>query len=144
MAEFKDKKTGISVSANDSSGAEFLRRFREISDRYDKLSSDWIENLIASGVKAAHPNDGWVERRDDGGKVTFSYPYFNHGPKVGDKIALGYHEEFHIVTVTQITKNMFSEDIVSYHFKEDIRRISSKKSGKKQSLLSKISEFFNH
>lgn len=47
-----------------------------------------IADLRAQGVKAAHPDDGWVDRRRN--EVRFVYPAFNDGVQVGDVIALGW------------------------------------------------------
>lgn len=44
--------------------------------------------LRAQGVKAAHPDDGWVDRQCN--SVQFVYPAFDDGVQVGDLIALGW------------------------------------------------------
>lgn len=48
---------------------------------------EWIDDLRAQGFKAAHPYDGWVDRADK--VLTFSYPQFNDGAGIGDKVMLG-------------------------------------------------------
>jgi len=47
----------------------------------------WIEELRGQGFKAAHPNDGWVDRERN--VLTFCYPQFNDGAGVGDLVMLG-------------------------------------------------------
>lgn len=49
---------------------------------------EWIATLRAQGVKAAHPDDGWVDRMEN--SVFFAYPQFNDGAQVGDLVALGW------------------------------------------------------
>jgi hypothetical protein len=67
----------------------FAERWAEICDEHKKSESAWIAGLRAAGVKAAHPDDGWVDR--DANTVTFAYPQFNDGAQAGDLVALGYH-----------------------------------------------------
>jgi len=50
--------------------------------------SEWIKNLRIEGYKAAHPNDGWVNREEN--KIHLAYPQFNDGLQVGDKMMLGW------------------------------------------------------
>lgn len=63
---------------------------------------EWIAALRADGVKAAHPDDGWVKR--DENRVHLCYPQFNDNPAVGDLIALGssYRGQARLVRVTRI------------------------------------------
>jgi hypothetical protein len=58
----------------------------------------WADDLIRRGVKAAHPDDGWVNREEN--TVTFAYPRFDHSPAAGDVIALGDPDKFRLVRVT--------------------------------------------
>jgi hypothetical protein len=58
---------------------------------------DWVSALIARGVKAAHPDDGWVDR--EANSVTFAYARFDLDPQIGDLIALGDPEEYRLVRV---------------------------------------------
>ena len=51
----------------------------------------WIVHLRAHGIKAAHPNDGWVKR--DRKEVHFAYPFFNDGCGVGDLVMLGWPDK---------------------------------------------------
>lgn len=56
----------------------------------ERSRQEWIANLRASSVKAARPDDGWVDR--DRNEVTMCYPDFNDGLQVGDWLALGRHD----------------------------------------------------
>ena len=58
---------------------------------------DWVSTLIAQGVKAAHPDDGWVDR--EANTVTFAYARFDLDPQIGDLIALGDPEKYRLVRV---------------------------------------------
>ena len=53
-----------------------------------KRERSYIEALRARGIKAAHPDDGWVKR--DTNELHFCYPHFNDGAEAGDLVALGY------------------------------------------------------
>jgi hypothetical protein len=59
---------------------------------------EWVARLRSEGVKAAHPDDGWVDR--DANKVHLAYPDFNDGLTIGDLLALGSCEAARIVRVT--------------------------------------------
>lgn len=58
----------------------------------------WVEDLRSQGVKAAHPDDGWVDRKDN--KVHFCYPQFSNNPQVGDVVALGRPGRHRLVRLT--------------------------------------------
>lgn len=48
----------------------------------------WVADQRALGCKAAHPDDGWVDR--EANTVGLCYPQFNDGLGVGDVLALGW------------------------------------------------------
>lgn len=83
----------------------------------EKLS--WVEELRAMGVKAAHPDDGWVHRTDDP-CVHLEYPDFNDGLGVGDLLALGWpwRRPYRIVRVTRIENTSPRFGLIHYHFDE--------------------------
>jgi hypothetical protein len=62
----------------------------------------WIEELRFRGVKAAHPDDGWVLRESN--EVTLTYPQFNDGLCVGDLLALGWPEIREDVALMRCTR----------------------------------------
>lgn len=84
---------------------EFAVLFSAICAKHETREADWIADLRRRGVKAAHPDDGWVDR--EANTVHFAYPQFNDGVKVGDKIALGWPDKYRIVTVTNEVTGMF-------------------------------------
>lgn len=57
----------------------------------------WVDQLRAEGIKAAHPDDGWVKRAEN--KVHLCYPQFNDGLGVADLLALGTPEKWRVVRV---------------------------------------------
>jgi len=61
----------------------FAQAAREMEAEQDR----WVAGLRAAGVKAAHPDDGWVDRVAN--SIILCYPQFNDGAGVGDVIALG-------------------------------------------------------
>src|SRR5690606_12785486 len=76
----------------------------------------WIKELRKKHIKAAHPDDGWVNR--DENYINFCYPHFRDTIKVGDLILLGWHwnENNRVVEIIKIEKTMFN--LTNYFFKE--------------------------
>jgi hypothetical protein len=78
--------------------AELMRNFygrvdamkmaSDIATSMEQEQQAWIAKLRAEGVKAAHPDDGWVNRKDN--VLQFVYPQFNDGAGCGDLVALGW------------------------------------------------------
>ncbi|EML6324772.1 hypothetical protein QCQ60_005101 [Bacillus cereus] len=83
-----------------SNNAEFVHTWNNVVDEYNENERQWIANLRLQGVKASHPDDGWVDRVKN--TVFFSYPQFNDYPKVGDIIALGWASKWRLVKVVAI------------------------------------------
>lgn len=59
---------------------------------------EWRAALRAAGIKAAHPNDGWVDR--EALTVIMVYPDFDDGAGVGDVIALGWPDNYRLAVIT--------------------------------------------
>lgn len=74
-----------------SGDPSFVSKFHEICDQRQHENDEWIAKLRAQGFKAAHPNDGWVDRTAN--VVTFCYPHFNDCATTGDKVMLGWSGE---------------------------------------------------
>lgn len=90
-----------SLHSNDPS---IVRLWNEVCDDLAAKQSRWVQGLRAMGVKAAHPDDGWVDRHSDPlrDRVRFQYPQFNDEPKAGDQIALGSPGHYRVRTVIEI------------------------------------------
>lgn len=82
---------------------EHVTRAMEIDRNMAAEVREWIAKLRAAGVKAAHPDDGWVDREAD--TVHLCYPQFNDGLGVGDLLALGGPERSRIVRVYGTSEN---------------------------------------
>jgi hypothetical protein len=82
-------KDGLCTSADPDAIALWDR----IGDRMESEQVSWSGLLREMGVKAEHPDDGWVRRNAEPQSVEFSYARFDLKPQVGDLIALGapYH-----------------------------------------------------
>ena len=114
------------LRANDEAGFKFAQGLKSIQRKYEIDEAKWIDQLKEQGFKACHPNDGWVDRKEN--RVWFQYPQFNNGVQIGDKIMLGWHshpDSDRPVLVTDI------DDIGRYYFK-DIEK------PKKPSLIKKL------
>jgi hypothetical protein len=68
---------------------------------------EWIDRLREMGAKAAHPDDGWVNRHER--KVHLAYPQFDDGLAVGDLLALGWPwRTTRLVRVVSTSDNQFA------------------------------------
>lgn len=71
-----------------SNNVEFINNWKRIGKEMAENEREWVEQLRSQGVKAAHPDDGWVDRENN--TIYFAYPQFNDGVQIGDTIALGW------------------------------------------------------
>lgn len=88
---------------------DLVAQFVATSEQLQNEERLWIAQLRSIGIKAAHPDDGHVKR--DKSKyhdfVTFCYPQFDDGVEVGDRIALGWHDQYRVRIVQRITEEGF-------------------------------------
>jgi hypothetical protein len=68
--------------------ASFMETWVKIVREGRDQEQAWIDELRARGFKAAHPNDGWVDRERS--ILTFCYPQFDSGAGAGDLVMLGW------------------------------------------------------
>lgn len=91
-----------------SGRADIVSLCRGIENNMQAEQQAWVEMLRACGVKAAHPDDGWVNRVDN--ILQPCYPQFDDGVEVGDTIALGWPQwgdktpRHRLVRVVEITR----------------------------------------
>jgi hypothetical protein len=90
--------------------------YNQICEDYKSNKDSWIQSLKDQGYKAAHPNDGWVDREKN--TVQFVYPHFNLCPQIGDKIMLGWHSESNNITaeVISIQEKGITHRYIEYGF----------------------------
>lgn len=74
---------------------DFMSTWANICREGHRREQAYNTALRDRGIKAAHPNDGWVDLKNQ--KLTFTYPHFNDGATSGDLVALGY--EFDATTL---------------------------------------------
>jgi hypothetical protein len=79
--------------------------YQEIVKEYTLAERAWIADLRQRGVKAAHPDDGWVDRTHS--TLFLCYPQFNDGVGVGDIVALGTPGRTRYVKLTDSTHTAF-------------------------------------
>lgn len=111
----KDIATGLAqdLMRGVSGQNEAVTMMQGIASTMEQQQAAWIAELRAAGVKAAHPDDGWVDRELD--TVYFCYPQFDDGVSVGDLIALGWPQwsrkkkQHRIVRVIGITCGPFQQ-----------------------------------
>jgi hypothetical protein len=71
----------------------------------------WITELRSRGVKAAHPDDGWVDR--EANTVALVYATFNDGLQVGDLLALGSPSDSRGTRIVRVTGTIEAGPIVA-------------------------------
>lgn len=106
-------KSGAIVSSNGSAiGNRLLENLISFEERRETEEVCWVDRLRAMGVKAAHPDDGWVNR--DENRVHLSYPQFFDGLQEGDLLALGWSgDKFRLVRIIRVNTdagNMLNND----------------------------------
>lgn len=99
---YRDKKTGVVARSHDATGDRILQTFAAICEQRKQDETAWISALRTAGVKAAHPDDGWVDRKAN--VVQLQYPRFNDGVAVGDMVALGDQERYRLVRVANVDR----------------------------------------
>lgn len=87
---------GETLKSNSPSGDSFILAYAKLCQKHKERENEWIKSLRSKGVKAAHPDDGWVKDNN----VQFRYPQFCDDVSVGCKIALGNANNWRIVRIT--------------------------------------------
>jgi len=94
-AECMEPKDMIGLA---SGKPEFVRAWADVCIKAQKSLDEWIALLRSQGVKAAHPDDGWIDRENN--RLHFAYPQFNDGVSVGSLVALGRPGKYRLVKLT--------------------------------------------
>ena len=97
-----------------SGNPEFVARWDAGCREQQREQDRWVEKLRSEGVKAAHPDDGWVDRKEN--TVNLCYPQFNDGLQVGDVMALGWPDSHRLVKITERIQSRFFDDLVHWRF----------------------------
>lgn len=107
MADPTANRVSIETRHGTVSGrADAVMLFAKICQDHEEAERQWIADLRSIGIKAAHPDDGWVDRkrakRHD--FVRFAYPQFNDGVQEGDRIALGWPDRYRVRIVQKVLR----------------------------------------
>jgi hypothetical protein len=90
---------GFEIKINSSCPPAMAALIHDQSRRMVDEQADWVAHLRALGVRAAHPDDGWVDR--EANTVRLEYPQFGGRLAVGDLLALGSpRDDTRIVRIT--------------------------------------------
>ena len=82
-----------------AAGENFAATYAQVCREYCDGHLAWIRVLQEQGVAAAHPDDGWVNRKEN--CVHFCYPHFiEAGDLEGRIVALGDHTKHRLVRIT--------------------------------------------
>lgn len=107
------------INIQDKAGQEFMDLYLEICRKKDRSEREWISQLKGIGIKATHPDDGWVNREQN--YVKFCYPYFKYADlAVGDLAVLGNFEQFRLVRITKIKDSIFLKNSLKYYYFEEL------------------------
>ncbi|MDD3040057.1 F-BAR domain-containing protein [Bacteroides sp.] len=100
-------------------GVEFMKAFDNIVRERMEAEKEWIKSLRKRGIKAAHPDDGWVNKEHN--IVFLSHPQFFDGVNIGDTIALGDADKYRLVKVVSMRTNelsLYDSMMIHYYFEE--------------------------
>jgi hypothetical protein len=92
----------------------FAKHWNQICEDFSADNHLWINGLRAQGIKAAHPNDGWVDQSAQ--TMQFVYPQFNDGAGVSDLVMLGRHYEQSNQLIKLTRKRVSTFGSVSWEF----------------------------
>lgn len=112
-------RSGITVSHNGSeAGIEFYNGFINAEQTRLQKEAQLKTKLRSMGVKAWHPDDGWVDRQKN--SVKFAYPEYEMHIEPGDIICLGWTWKYRLVVVTKVVpSNVFFSE---YYFRDMVRK----------------------
>lgn len=88
-----------------SSDVEFAQCWGQICAASKRSKNAWIAQLRREGVKAAHPEDGWIDRRMS--VLQLVNAEYDDGVRVGDVVALGSSEDYRLVEITGFRRGTF-------------------------------------
>lgn len=98
----------------------FYKGYCEAVDKRKNDLDEWVEQLKTTGIKAAHPDDGWVNREDN--EVHLAYPHFERKIDVGDTIALGEPAKHRIVVVASIQERFAGMVYYKFIDQQDVNK----------------------
>jgi hypothetical protein len=122
-----------------SNNMEHVTLWNQIVKERKENELKWIEELRAQGVKASHPDDGWVKR--DINQVTLCYPEFNDGVSIGDIIALGTYEQCRLVKVIEEREPLLDSQVLM--FEPIVEKEESPKQSKWKKMIQVLSSSKN-
>lgn len=100
---------GVVVTSNGSdAGNRMVDHYVTITLKQQRELNAWVDKLRAMGVKAAHPDDGWVDRERQ--TVRLQNAQFDDGLKRGELLALGSPDRYRVVLVVRFEKDKFQND----------------------------------
>lgn len=107
-----------SFSVNEKS-LYLLPIFEENSRKRKEIENKRISYFRSINIKAAHPDDGWVDRENN--TVILEYPIFQDEISVGDKIVL-YENLSYKYRIVEVVKVIDYYDFKKYAFKPIIKQ----------------------
>ena len=99
----------------------FMKTYLKVTADYNRKQREWLDTIKWLGAKAAHYDDGWVNREKN--EIHFCYPFFMYNVAMGDKIVLGDCRKWRVVKVTYIKNGAF---VTKYGFKDTSKFLGAK------------------
>ena len=92
------------VRNNVTGNIDTVADWHSLCTQKEKREDDWLVSLQSIGMKAVHPDDGWVDRYSstDFDYVCLQFPYFSDDPQPGDLIALGGPDQYRVRRVLAV------------------------------------------
>jgi len=94
---------------------DFIEAYNEACTSQEIACQEWIAMLRKDGVRAAHPDDGWVDWERS--TVHLCYPQFDDGIWCGEIVALGTSSDHRLVRITGEVPDRFLR-IKRWYFQE--------------------------
>lgn len=101
-------------SNGSKAGDDFMALYAKASEDFEKNEKAWIQMLREKGIVASHPDDGWVDRKENTAQMV--YPHFNDGIEIGSLIALGRVDKWRVVRVVDIIQSELFKETKRYKF----------------------------
>lgn len=94
---------------------EFAKKWTASCLEAQQEQDEWIKLLRLDGIKAAHPDDGWVNRQEN--KISLVNPQFNDGVNVNSIVAIGDPDKYRLVIIIKVETGSLP-GAIRYHWEE--------------------------
>ena len=98
---------------------KFVQSWIDICEEWKQEEERWVSKLKEEWFKASHPNDWWVNRKEN--YVILQYPQFDDGVEVGNLIMLWWaHDKPSKNRPVKVTSIKYGSMGLEYFYFDDI------------------------